>query len=204
MQTKAAKKSLIRVQMLEKRRAYTQSLQRGEKQCCGESVRDLLLSLIPRQPAAIASYMPFREELDPLPLMQALKNRGFAIGLPFMDQNNLVFRPWAPETVLEKSAFGFMAPPEDAALFDPEIVLVPLIAFDAAGHRLGYGHGHYDRALNALRARKKITAIGLAYDIQRIGLIPYEPTDENLDWIVTEKKIYQARSLYPKVNAPET
>jgi 5-formyltetrahydrofolate cyclo-ligase len=86
-----------------------------------------------------------------------------------------------------KGAYGLLEAAPDWPLAQPDIVLVPLLAFDADGFRLGYGGGYYDRSLLALRQTGKVTAVGLAYDGQRIAHIPSDATDEKLDWVVTEK-----------------
>ena len=83
-------------------------------------------------------------------------------------------------------AFGIPAPPPEAAEVVPEVLLVPLLAFDRAGHRVGWGAGFYDRTLETLRAARAIIAIGVAFAVQEVDFVPHGPHDQPLDWIVTE------------------
>ena len=85
---------------------------------------------------------------------------------------------------MNKAVWGIAEPKADKPALEPDIVLVPLLAFDAAGRRLGYGGGYYDRTLRGLRARKPIVAVGLAYDAQRIDAVPHLDYDERLDWVL--------------------
>jgi 5-formyltetrahydrofolate cyclo-ligase len=196
MQSVIEKKSLLRQQMLLKRRTYVENLTAEDKLKASLRVSDQLFAFLSLQSLVIACYIPFWDELDPQPLMHAYLEVGCKIALPVVDEDHsLTFRQWAPETPLIKSSFGIMVPSENSPSLDPEVFLIPLVAFDPSGHRLGYGRGHYDRALKTLRATKNIIAIGLAYDMQRVGLIPPESTDQRLDGIITEKQIYQVTIL---------
>jgi 5-formyltetrahydrofolate cyclo-ligase len=94
-----------------------------------------------------------------------------------------------------RGPFGIFQPSSDAPEVDPDIVLVPLAAFDRAGHRIGYGRGYYDRTLQNLRASKKITVIGLAFAVQEIETVPRLPHDEQLDCVLTERGLIDLRSL---------
>jgi 5-formyltetrahydrofolate cyclo-ligase len=144
----------------------------------------------------VAGYSPIGSELDPLPLLQALAARGAALALPVVIARDhaLIFRAFAPGDVLVRGAYGIFQPSSDAAEVDPDIVLVPLAAFDRAGHRIGYGRGYYDRTLQALRAMKKITVIGLAFAVQEIDIVPRLAHDEQLDCVLTERGLIDLRS----------
>jgi len=145
----------------------------------------------------IAGYSPIKSELDPFPLMRALAEKGAALALPVIIARNqaLIFRAWQPEEGLVRGQYGIFEPSSDASDVDPDVVLVPLAAFDRAGHRIGYGRGYYDRTLQNLRAMKKITVIGLAFAVQEIDIVPRLPHDEQLDCVLTERELIDLRSL---------
>jgi 5-formyltetrahydrofolate cyclo-ligase len=97
----------------------------------------------------------------------------------------LLFRAWAPGDVMDRAVWGIAEPKADKAAVDPDVLLVPLLAFDRGGWRIGYGGGYYDRTLRTLRAKKPIVAVGLAYDEQLIEAVPHLEYDERLDWVLT-------------------
>lgn len=134
----------------------------------------------------VAGYMPIRTEVDPLPVMTALDadNR---ICVPVIEAEGqpLKFRQWRPGCPMVDGPFGAKVP-ETGAWLEPDIVIVPLVAFDPDCNRLGYGGGFYDRTLEGLRARGLVRAIGFAYGAQQVARLPLEPTDQVLDAIVTE------------------
>lgn len=139
--------------------------------------------------APVSGYWPIRDELDPRPLMQRLHEAGHACGLPVVEGAGevLAFRAWRPGAVLQAAGFGLSEPPASAPAMVPEVLLVPLLAFDLEGHRLGYGGGFYDRTLARLRRAGRVLAVGLAYDGQRVEAVPHGPGDERLDWVITEE-----------------
>ncbi len=141
----------------------------------------------PSEGAVVSGYAAIGEELDPLPLLKRLAGEGHPIALPVIVSKGtpLKFRQWEPGTPLEPGAFSVPVPGEDAPELTPEILLVPLLAFDAGGFRLGYGAGFYDRTLAGLRAKGSITAIGIAFDEQRLETVPRDAYDEALDWVLT-------------------
>jgi 5-formyltetrahydrofolate cyclo-ligase len=127
-------------------------------------------------------------EIDPRPLMQALDERGHGLALPVVAGAGqpLVFRAWTPGDPLRPAAFNTREPGPDKAEVTPRVLLVPLLAFDRAGYRLGYGGGFYDRTLAGLRAAGAALAVGLAFAGQEVESVPRDPNDSRLDWIVTE------------------
>ena len=146
-----------------------------------------LAGLIKTLPGSVvAGYWPIRSEIDPRPAMQAL-SATHDICLPVVGGHSdpLSFRRWTPDCEMEEGAFG-AAIPRDPIEMTPNILIVPLLAFDAAGYRLGYGGGFYDRTLAELRPEGPVEAVGFAYDIQRTARVPREETDERLDFVVTE------------------
>lgn len=151
---------------------------------------------LPLTPRIVAGYQPFRDEIDPLPLMLKLAAAGARLALPVTpprDQPSpLTFRAWAPGEALERGGFG-VHEPTAGEVVTPDLVLVPLLAFDRRGHRLGYGQGHFDRTLESLRAKGTVTAVGLAYAGQELPELPAEPHDQALDAILTEKEYIPVR-----------
>lgn len=141
----------------------------------------------------LAGYMPIRSEINPLPAMAEAAAYG-AVGVPVIEAEAqpLRFALWEPEMPMISGPFGARIP-ETPNYFQPEIVIVPLVAFDALGGRLGYGGGFYDRTLETLRARRATLAIGFAYGAQEADALPLEPTDQRLDMIVTETRVIDLR-----------
>ena len=140
----------------------------------------------------IAGYWPMRDEIDPLLLLERLAEQGHALALPVVAARDapLTFRAWKRGDALERGDFNTQHPLPSATQVKPDVVLVPLLAFDDAGQRLGYGGGHYDRTLQQLR-RNKVLAVGLAYEGQRVKTLPLHENDQRLDWILTEQAARQ-------------
>lgn len=146
------------------------------------------LGFLAPQPGAIVSgFSAIRDEIDPMPLLTRLAGEGHQITLPVMQGKGkpLIFRAWAPGDEMGKVQWGIAEPLPDKPALDPDIVLVPLLAFDGDGYRLGYGGGFYDRSLEGLRAKKPVVAVGIAYDELRIDAVPHLDYDERLDWVLT-------------------
>lgn len=135
----------------------------------------------------VSGYWPMRHEFDVRPLLAALHQRGHVCALPVVTGRDrpLLFRQWRPGDDLVEGAYGALVPKADAAELVPALLLVPLLAYDARGYRLGYGGGYYDRTLSALGTS---IAVGCAYDAQRIDVVPINPYDRRLDWVVTEQR----------------
>ncbi|MVO16999.1 5-formyltetrahydrofolate cyclo-ligase [Parasedimentitalea huanghaiensis] len=140
---------------------------------------------------SLSGYMPIRTEIDPLPAMAEASAHG-AVGVPVIQGAGLPlkFSRWIPDVPLRDGPFGAKVPEVDD-FFDPEILIVPLVAFDAQGGRLGYGGGFYDRTLEGLRAKRSTLAIGFAFDAQEAEALPLEPTDQPLDMVITESRVLQ-------------
>ena len=144
----------------------------------------------------VSGYSPIRSEVDPLPLMRMLATRGARLALPAVMARgkSLAFRAWSPADRLMLGPLGILEPSPVAAEIAPDIMLVPLAAFDRIGHRIGYGAGHYDFTLAHLRKTKAITAIGLAFAVQEIAAVPALAHDVALDYVLTETKLFDFRS----------
>ncbi|QFT80288.1 putative 5-formyltetrahydrofolate cyclo-ligase [Roseovarius sp. THAF27] len=137
----------------------------------------------------LAGYMPIRTEIDPLPAMAEAAAHG-PVGVPVIEAEGkpLKFSRWEPDGALRDGPFGAKVPEVDD-FFEPEILIVPLVAFDRNGGRLGYGGGFYDRTLELLRGKRATLAIGFAFAAQEAEGLPLEPTDQPLDMVVTEKEV---------------
>jgi 5-formyltetrahydrofolate cyclo-ligase len=144
----------------------------------------------------VSGYSPIRSEIDPVPLMRKLAEQGAKLALPAVMARgkSLAFRAWSPDDRLMLGPLGILEPSPAAAELVPDIMLVPLAAFDASGHRIGYGAGHYDYTLAHLRKGKAIAAVGIACAVQQIKAVPALPHDVALDYVLTEKKVFDFRS----------
>ncbi|RME15691.1 MAG: 5-formyltetrahydrofolate cyclo-ligase [Alphaproteobacteria bacterium] len=142
--------------------------------------------LAPYRGRPLAGFMPIRTEINPLPVMADFAAAG-KVGVPVVEGAGkpLSFRRWRPGTTMVPGPFGALVP-ETGGEVIPEVLIVPLVAFDRAGGRLGYGGGFYDRTLELLRAAGPVFAVGFAYAAQEAESLPLEPTDQPLDAIVTE------------------
>ena len=136
----------------------------------------------------VSGFMPIRSEADLRPLMERLRTKGARICLPvILDRETIAFREFEAGSELVKTGFGTTGPDANAAVLDPAILLVPLSAFDATGQRIGYGAGHYDRAIARLHAKGlETTLIGIAFDCQEVPSVPAQAHDVALDAILTE------------------
>lgn len=143
--------------------------------------------LRPSPQAIVSGYMSLPDEISTGPLMGWLDAEGFRLAMPVMQgrRKPLLFRAWSPGDDMEPKAWGIAEPTEDKQILEPEILLVPLLAFDAQGWRIGYGGGYYDRTLRALRAKGRIAAVGIALDELEVDAVPHLDYDERLDWVLT-------------------
>ena len=157
----------------------------------GVRAADHFLANVPVAPGAIVSgYWPIRDEFDVMPVMRRLSGAGYRCALPFVDKKRhvLIFREWRPDTVMVEGPFRIPEPTEEAAVLTPSLLLVPLLAYDSEGFRLGYGGGYYDGALADLRAADgPVLAVGMAFSEQLVERVPHGTRDQQLDWIVTER-----------------
>jgi 5-formyltetrahydrofolate cyclo-ligase len=145
--------------------------------------------------AIVSGFMPMKGEINPLPLMKKFSGRGARLALPVIAGRGrpLVMRAWNFGEPLVSGVWGIREPPPQAAEVEPDIVLVPLVAFDRAGRRLGYGGGYYDLTITRLRARKPVVAMGIAYAVQEIAAVPAAAHDAALDLVLTEREIIDLR-----------
>ena len=143
----------------------------------------------------VAGFMAVKNEINPVPLLEALRGRGAQLALPAIAGRGqpLVMRAYEFGAPLARGQWGIREPTPDAPEVEPDIVLVPLLAFDRGGGRIGYGAGYYDMTLARLRAKKKIAAIGLAFAVQETASVPVTPRDERLDLVLTEREVIDLR-----------
>jgi len=181
-------KALLRKQAYAARKAAFNA--RGETGAVEAATRHLLDRISPARGLVIAGYMPIRTEIDPLPAMTALHAAGARIGVPVIagEGRPLDFREWVPGCDMINGPFGAQVP-ESGDWLTPSVLIVPLVGFDRARNRLGYGGGFYDRTLHRLRAAAPTRAIGFAFAAQELGRLEVEPTDERLDAVVTEGEV---------------
>ncbi|MCB1558658.1 MAG: 5-formyltetrahydrofolate cyclo-ligase [Alphaproteobacteria bacterium] len=143
----------------------------------------------------VSLYFPMGNELDTLPLAEELWKSGIKTALPIIQgkAQPLLFAEWSKSTKLQSSTFGTQEPAEPNFIA-PDILVVPLLAFDQVGNRMGLGQGHFDATLKSLRAEKNILAVGYAYSTQAVLLaLPTEPHDEKLDMVITEQRVFDFR-----------
>jgi 5-formyltetrahydrofolate cyclo-ligase len=141
----------------------------------------------------VSGYWPIRSEADPRPLLQRAAAAGARLALPVTTPDGLDFRLWNTDEPLVPAGFGTEGPPPTAPRAEPDRIIMPLAAFDRRGHRIGYGQGHYDRAIAAAHAAgRRPLLIGLAFAVQEVEKVPFEPHDIPLDFIVTEEELIAA------------
>lgn len=169
--------------MLERRRAAHLSQARE----AALAVSNQVLGAIDPKGKNIAGYWPLGDEIDCRPALEALSQAGALVALPVVAGQGqvLIFRAWKPGDTLEQGPFGTMHPNTRSPVVCPHVLLVPLIAYDLEGGRLGYGAGYYDRTIASLRAHGQVTSIGLAYDAQRVDAVPVDTHDQPLDAVIT-------------------
>jgi 5-formyltetrahydrofolate cyclo-ligase len=145
--------------------------------------------------AIVSGFMALKSEINPLPLMRKLAGEGARLALPAIAGRGkpLAMRAWDFGAPLNRGQWGIREPMPEAAAVEPDILLVPLLVFDRAGYRIGYGAGYYDMTINRLRALKPVTAVGIAFAAQEIPAVPATPRDARLDLVLTEREIIDLR-----------
>ena len=190
--TASASKADLRAAALAKRDALSD----GQRADAAQALARCKLPFEITPGMVVSGYSPIRNEIDPAPLMRKLAEAGAKLALPAVMARgkSLAFRAWSGNDRLMLGPLGIPEPSPAAAELTPDIMLVPLAAFDAAGHRIGYGAGHYDFTLEHLRKVKAIVAVGTAFAVQQIKAVPAQPHDVALDFVLTEKKVFDFRS----------
>jgi 5-formyltetrahydrofolate cyclo-ligase len=176
--------------------AAREALSGEERTAAAEAIAARRLPVEIARGAVVSGYSPIRGEIDPLPLMRNLAAQGARLALPVIlaRGKSLAFRAWSPNDRMVLGQLGIPEPSPAATELVPDIMLVPLAAFDRAGHRIGYGAGHYDHTLAHLRKAKAIVAIGIAFAVQEIAAVPALAHDVALDYVLTETQVFDFRS----------
>src|SRR3954470_23374319 len=145
----------------------------------------------------VSGFSPLKTEINPLPLMRRLAAAGAPLPPrvgPARDKP-LIMRSFTFGQALNEGVWGIREPKDDAPEVDPDILIVPLAAFDRRGNRIGYGAGYYDMTINRLRSLKSVTAVGIAYAAQEVPEVPVTPRDATLDLVLTEREAINCRGL---------
>ncbi len=139
----------------------------------------------------VSAFYPYQSEIDTRPLLGKLAGDGWTTCLPVVIEMGLplIFRRWLPGEPTIKGSLKIDCPALDSPEVEPDVLLVPLLAFDRNGYRLGYGGGFYDRTLDKLRGKKKIIAIGVGYSGQEVEQVPHSSHDQPLDYMLTEEEL---------------
>ena len=189
----AVVKAILRRELTARRDA----LPAAERQQAAETIAARAFPVAVPPGAIVSGFMPLKSEINPLPLIRKLAEAGASLALPVVAGKGqpLIMRGWAFGTPLASGVWGIKEPMPDAPAVDPDILIVPLLAFDRRGYRLGYGAGYYDMTLTALREKKPIVAVGIAYAAQEVDTVPITPRDARLDLVLrTENETIDFRS----------
>jgi 5-formyltetrahydrofolate cyclo-ligase len=180
-------KTSLRRQMRARRGAFDSS--------AGERAAEQLPSKLMAGHGVVGGYQPRGGEIDPGPLLRRFAAAGASLALPVAISRDapLIYRAWARGDPLEPDVFGIPAPTSSAPAVTPGLIIVPVVAFDRGGHRLGQGGGSFDRTIEALRAAGEVLVIGLAFAGQEAQTAPHEAHDQPLDAILTESGYIEVR-----------
>jgi len=191
MNSETVSKNDLRVAALAKRDA----LPAADRAAAATAMADRVFPILVPPGAIVSGYSPMKSELNPVPLMRTLADIGAQLALPVVQGRGkpLIMRAWSFGAPLVSGVWGIREPAADAPEVFPDIMLVPLAAFDRTGHRIGYGAGYYDMTIARIRAMKPVTAIGLAFAAQEADKVPAEPHDAPLDLVLTEKDVIDFR-----------
>lgn len=186
-----------KVNLREAAKARRSKLAEAYRRAGAEQVAALGLGWLGRTAAtSVSAFRSFGDELNTGPLLARLAADGYRLALPVMQgkAKPLLFRAWAPGDPMRTVQWGIEEPLTTSPAIVPDILLVPLLAFDRHGYRLGYGGGYYDRTLSALRASRPVVAVGLAFSEQEVDAVPHLDYDERLDWVLTPSGPVQCHS----------
>jgi 5-formyltetrahydrofolate cyclo-ligase len=186
-----SEKAVLRAEAL----ALRDALPTADRKAAAETIaaRPFPVALAPG--VIVSGFFPMKTEINPMPLLRKLADAGAQLALPAIAGRGkpLIMRAWHFGAPLEAGQWGIREPLADAAEVAPDILIVPLACFDRQGHRIGYGAGYYDMTIRALRAKKPVTAIGIAFAAQEVPRVPATERDERLDLVLTEKETIDFR-----------
>jgi 5-formyltetrahydrofolate cyclo-ligase len=185
-------KAAIRREALARRDALPAELRAAAAQAIAERPLPLAVAA----DAIVSGFMPLKSEINPIPLMRRLAGEGAQLALPVVAGRGqpLTMRAFSFGQPLVSGVWGIREPGPDAPEVFPDIVIVPLLAFDRSGHRVGYGAGYYDMTITRLRARKAVVAVGIAFAVQEISRVPVTARDAPLDLVLTEHEVIDCRA----------
>jgi 5-formyltetrahydrofolate cyclo-ligase len=175
--------------------AFRDALPADVRKAAAEAIAARKFPLAITPDTIVSGFMPLKSEINPLPLLQKLAEAGARLALPAVAGRGkpLIMRAWEFGAPLDRGQWGIREPKPGAPEVEPDILLVPLLAFDRAGYRLGYGAGYYDMTIHRLRALKPVAAVGIAFAAQEVPKIPTTPRDERLDLVLTEREVIDLR-----------
>jgi 5-formyltetrahydrofolate cyclo-ligase len=169
----------------------------AERQAAAEAIAARAFPLNIAAGTIVSGFSPIRSEINPLPLLRKLADAGAGLALPVIVERGkpLIMRAYVFGDPLKARQWGIREPMPDAPELEPDILIVPLAAFDRRGNRIGHGAGYYDLTINRLRARKSVIAVGIAYAAQEVAEIPVTARDARLDLVLTERETIDCRGL---------
>lgn len=185
-------KPALRAEALAKRDA----IPAAERAAAAETIAARHFPVVVKPGAIVSGFSPMKSEINPFPLMRKLAQQGATLALPVVQKRGLplVMRAFAFGDELARGQWGIREPKPDSPEVFPDIMIVPLAAFDRAGHRIGYGAGYYDMTIGRVRAMKPVVAIGIAFAAQEIAHVPATERDARLDFVLTEREVIEIRS----------
>jgi 5-formyltetrahydrofolate cyclo-ligase len=179
-------KSFLRLKFIEKRK----KLYSTKIFFSFDKIFFLIKKNFSKKKPSIAGYYPSNFEVNILDLLSQVSKKNFKVGLPVIKKGYKIdFKHWIPSEPLYVNKYGILEPQKQNITFKPDIILVPLVAFDRNLNRIGYGKGYYDRALKHLASNKKILTIGMAFSFQEASIVPTNQYDYNLDCILTDRNL---------------
>jgi 5-formyltetrahydrofolate cyclo-ligase len=175
--------------------ARRDALPAAERMAAAEAIAVRTFPVALTSGTIVSGFMPLNSEISPLPLMRKLAEASAGLALPVVVGRGLPLsmRAYAFGDALVKGVWGIRVPPPEAPEVEPDVLLVPLLAFDRNGNRLGYGAGYYDMTIAALRAKKRVVAVGVACAAQEVDEVPTTPRDVRLDLVLTERGMIDIR-----------
>ncbi|HLA19989.1 MAG TPA: 5-formyltetrahydrofolate cyclo-ligase [Pseudolabrys sp.] len=171
------------------------ALPAAERQAAAETIATRSFPIAIKPGTIVSGFSPMKSEISPLPLLRSLSDAGASLALPVVQGRGLplIMRAWHFGAPLKSGQWGIREPMPPAPDVKPDILIVPLTCFDRQGHRIGYGAGYYDMTIAALRARKNVVAVGIAFAAQEIPQVPATEHDARLDLVLTEREVIDFR-----------
>jgi 5-formyltetrahydrofolate cyclo-ligase len=190
-----AESKIIKAQLRTEALAKREALPAQDRLAAAETIATRDFPVPVSRGMIVSGFSPMKSEVNPIPLLRKLSDAGAQLALPVIVKRGqpLIMRAWNFGAPLKSGQWGIREPTPEAPAVDPDILIVPLAAFDRAGHRIGFGAGYYDMTIRALRAKKKVTAVGIAFAAQEIPRVPATERDERLDLVLTEREIIDLR-----------